>query len=452
MAQLSTALAALSADLGELLAGLEPEEIPLTEVTDIWAAFAELERLGAAGKILMARRVHDSRQWSREGFAKPEDFFADRGGTSTGRARSDLETSRRLRDLEDTTEALRRGRLSAEQAEAISDAASVNPAAEADLIDEAKQESFKNLKDECGRKKAQADPNPEATRNRIHRHRRARTWTDSEGAWNISGRGTVDQGTQFHHAWDQLVDERFEAARRAGAREAREAYAFDALIDLARRALETPDAPPPGQPLDENDTQPAASSTGSTPKRTNPKHLALIRVDLEALIRGRVAGDELCEITGLGPLPVRVVRHLLGDSIIKLIITKGVDVANVTHLGRGVSTAQQMALLWTDPMCRVQGCHRTKLENDHREDWARTRHTRLDETDPCCGHHHDLKTYKGWAFVEGTGRRPMVPPGDSRHPTQRAQAPPGAVQISPSGTSSHSGGRAPGARHQRIST
>jgi len=246
MAQLSTALAALSADLGELLAGLEPEEIPLTEVTDIWAAFAELERLGAAGKILMARRVHDSRQWSREGFAKPEDFFADRGGTSTGRARSDLETSRRLRDLEDTTEALRRGRLSAEQAEAISDAASVNPAAEADLIDEAKQESFKNLKDECGRKKAQADPNPEATRNRIHRHRRARTWTDSEGAWNISGRGTVDQGTQFHHAWDQLVDERFEAARRAGAREAREAYAFDALIDLARRALETPDAPPPG--------------------------------------------------------------------------------------------------------------------------------------------------------------------------------------------------------------
>jgi hypothetical protein len=43
----------------------------------------------------------------------------------------------------------------------------------------------------------------------------------------------------------------------------------------------------------------------------------------------------LCEITGVGPVPVEVARRLLGESILKLVITNGVDVANVTHLGRG---------------------------------------------------------------------------------------------------------------------
>jgi hypothetical protein len=40
----------------------------------------------------------------------------------------------------------------------------------------------------------------------------------------------------------------------------------------------------------------------------------------------------------------------------------------------------------------------------------------LDDTDPVCGHHHDLKTYKNWQFVAGRGRRPMVPPDHPHHP------------------------------------
>ena len=72
-------------------------------------------------------------------------------------------------------------------------------------------------------------------------------------------------------------------------------------------------------------------------------------------------------------------------------------------------------------MCTREDCTRTqRLENDHREDWARTKHNRLDESDPLCGHDHDLKTYFGWALVAGTGKRPMVPPDDPRHPDYRA--------------------------------
>ena len=53
-----------------------------------------------------------------------------------------------------------------------------------------------------------------------------------------------------------------------------------------------------------------------------------------------------------------------------------------------------------------------------------------------CDHDHDLKTYKGWALVEGTGIRAFVPPGDPRHPGTPEQlyaqkygnAPPGRDQ------------------------
>jgi hypothetical protein len=82
--------------------------------------------------------------------------------------------------------------------------------------------------------------------------------------------------------------------------------------------------------------------------------------------------------------------------------------------------AQQVALWWRSPMCSVEGCTRTRrLENDHRLEWSRTRRTRVDELDPLCGHHHDLKTYDGWALVPGVGRRAMVAPHDPRHPGSR---------------------------------
>ena len=60
---------------------------------------------------------------------------------------------------------------------------------------------------------------------------------------------------------------------------------------------------------------------------TNPRYLALLRVDAQALRRGHVQGEELCEIAGVGPVPVSVAKEVLGDAIVKLVITNGVDVA-----------------------------------------------------------------------------------------------------------------------------
>ena len=243
---------------------------------------------------------------------------------------------------------------------------------------------------------AKASVGRDETHARIHRERSLKEYTDDEGAWVLHARGPLEAGLAFRAAIEPIIDKYFKTKRAPEDREPREAYAFDALIELVTR--EGP----------------------SEPKRSSGRYLGLIRADLEAMQRGHVEGDEVCEIAGLGPIPVRVAKDLLGEAVLKLVITKGVDVANVTHLGRAPTIAQKAALWWRSTECDALGCTRTqRLQTDHDTGWTKTHATRLDDSNRLCDHHHDLKTYFGWALVEGTGKREMVPPGDPRHPKNK---------------------------------
>jgi hypothetical protein len=298
--------------------------------------------------------------------------------------------------LSATGEALRNGELSVDQADVVAGAAAANPGAERSLLARAQTASFAELREDALRARA-AGEDRDATQRRIHAARQLRTWTDAEGAWNLSARGTVADGNRVMRALNPIIDTVFGEARQEGRRDEHETYAFDALVRLARR----PDA------------------DGATTKRPSPNYLGLLRVDWEALVRGDVQDGELCEITGVGPIPAATARELLGDAILKLVITKGVDVLHVTHLGRGPTAAQRVALLWSSPGCSVEGCPRTRVEIDHREPYAKTGHTKLGECDPLCTLHHYMKHHHGWSLVEGTGKRAFVPPSDPRHPKNR---------------------------------
>ncbi|MBA2496557.1 MAG: HNH endonuclease [Acidimicrobiia bacterium] len=167
---------------------------------------------------------------------------------------------------------------------------------------------------------------------------------------------------------------------------------------------------------------PAAASRPAPParRRTPDRYKIVVRADLDALVRGTVAGDETCEIAGVGPVAVTAIRDLLGQATLHLVLTKGSAVANVTHLGRGPAAAQRIALLWQAPTCTRLGCpRRAHLQIDHRTPWADCHVTELANLDPLCGADHALKTRRGWALVSGTGRRPMVPPDHPDHPRGR---------------------------------
>ncbi|MDQ1460548.1 MAG: hypothetical protein QOI08_2032, partial [Actinomycetota bacterium] len=281
--------------------------------------------------------------------------------------------------------------------DAIASAAAVDPGSEQRLLRLAATTNVAELREEGLRTRAAADPDRDATHRRIHANRHGRTFTDGEGAWNIHVRGPAERGARFESVLQPKVDQMFAEARAAGRREPREAYVFDALMALVER---------PETPVKKS-------------RRMTPRYLALLHADVEALARGATEGDERCEIPGIGPIPVRVARELLGESIIKLVITKGVDVANVVHLGRGPTAAQRIALLWSSPKCANVACSSMFVELDHTEPWAKTRHTWLGEIEPLCHHDHDLKTNDGWSLVNGKGRRAFVAPTDERHPRNR---------------------------------
>jgi hypothetical protein len=291
---------------------------------------------------------------------------------------------------------MRAGKLSASKAKLVSKAAKVAPECEDGLLELATKAPLAKVRKAS--LQAKASVGIDDTHARIHTERSLREYTDDEGAWVLHARGPLEAGQAFRDAITPIIDKYFKTRRAPEDREPREAYAFDALIELVTRE---------------------GPADGEKP-RSSGRYLGLIRADLEAMQRGHVEGEEVCEIAGLGPIPVRVAKDLLGDAVLKLVITKGVDVANVTHLGRAATIAQKSALWWQSPECDRLACTRTqRLQIDHDTGWTDTHTTRVDDSNRLCDHDHDLKTYFGWALVEGTGKREMVPPDDPRHPKNK---------------------------------
>ncbi|MEZ5136616.1 MAG: HNH endonuclease signature motif containing protein [Acidimicrobiales bacterium] len=133
----------------------------------------------------------------------------------------------------------------------------------------------------------------------------------------------------------------------------------------------------------------------------------------------------MCEIAGVGPVPVAMVRELLDGALVRVVVTKGVDVVSVAHHGRAPNAHQRSALAWMHSRCSVQGCDNAVfIEVDHRTPWRDDPVTAFANLDPLCSHHHYLKE-RGWHLAPGTGRRPMLPPTPQPRPPATTANPPG---------------------------
>jgi hypothetical protein len=383
----------------------DPERVSASDAARVVEDAAAIKNMAATVEALAAARVAETELWKRDGDRSAAHQLARTTGTSVGAAREALAAARRLQDLPETAAAARRGELSAPQVAVISDAASADPDAETRLLERSRTGSYGELRDECTRTKANAC-DLEARRRRIHERRYLRTWADTEGGRMLQLRDNPEVVAGIMATLEPIRNELFEQARKEGRREPMEAYAADALAELARRADGT--------------------STGGRPSR---RAKILARVDLTRLLGHPAADDEVCEIAGYGPVAASAIRDLLDteDPFLAAIVTKGKDVVGVAHLGRRPTAHQQSALEWLYPTCAAEGCNSLAfLENDHREDWHKTHITVFDLLDRLCSHHHDLKTTEHWALVEGRGKRAFVPPEDPRHP-RNAHGPPVAA-------------------------
>ena len=116
----------------------------------------------------------------------------------------------------------------------------------------------------------------------------------------------------------------------------------------------------------------------------------------------------------MGPVPVSVIRDLLPEAWVELVFTRGVDVANLTTIGRHRSSAQNAALLFASPTCGITRCEAAHgLEAHHFvTDYADEQVNRLGELLMLCRFHHDLVTHRGFSIVGAPGHWELRGPPD----------------------------------------
>jgi hypothetical protein len=379
---------------------LDPAALSEDEAIVSLECLVKIVNQAEAMKAVVALRLADFDVWRTEGDRSPAHLLARKAGMGVGAAKDALTTAERAKNLPGVESALRKGELSPGQANAITDAATADPGSEERLLDCAKRKSLSELRDECARTKAAADPDPEETHRRIHAQRRARMRDCPDGAGEITYRSTKDEIAEFWKMVQYFGDKAFRAARSEGRVEGHDAYLADGMLGMAR-----------------------AAAGGTSKKRVPTK--VIVRIDWDALVRGYPIEGETCEVSGIGPVPVGIVRNMIerGDVFLASVVTKGQDVVNVVHYSRKARSMQYTALEWLDPACTVEGCNHTDgLEVDHREDWADTKITWLSLLDRLCKYHHMMKTRYNWALVAGRGKRKMVPPGHPEHPGTKSGA------------------------------
>ncbi len=368
-----------------MMAGFEPACLDGEAAVRALELFGEIERLAAAGKALAAHRVEATRIWQSRGVRSAAHLVAAACGSSVRSAVEALETARRLDELPATAEALRAGKLSSAQASSIVSAAGDRPEAEAALVAAAESESLPALQERCRAVRAEGKE-ALAAYERIRAERYLRHWTDGDGAFCLQARLCPDDGAKVLAAIDAYRPGIFATARRDGRREPYQAYAADALVALA------------------------GSACGEG-RAKGPRAMVHVRVDHAALVRGHVEGGETCDIPGVGPIPVATARALAADCILKVLVTKGVDVVAVGHGGRSIPAHLRTALEARDPVCVIPGCSERKgLEIDHLLPWAEHGPTTLDNLARACRFHHYLKTHHGWVLAGGPGAWTWDPP------------------------------------------
>lgn len=387
--QAADALAAAVAeiDLGSMLPATHRELVALGE---------RIERTGHAVKAMAAAKVVESAVWRSDGDRTPEDWLARTTGTTRAEAAKELQCGRHLHAVPEVAQAATAGTLSVKQTEAIAGAAAVDPAAAGRLLASAKDKGLRELQDECRATRTNADPDPAATRARIHAKRAYRTWTDPDGTGHLHLSGPGDVIARVDNAVRHRCERIFRDASREGRREPTDAYAFDAATELLTSAGE------------------------STPVPAGADAKVIVRVDLDALLRGRTLDGDTCEIAGLGPVPVSIVQEWMDNAFLAAIVTKGTEITKVVHLGRRFTSEQRTALQWRDPVCARKGCtNRLGLQYDHFEDWAHTHTTRVGAGRRFCTPCHRLKTL-GWhvSDPDADGQCTFTPPATGDPPSR----------------------------------
>ncbi|HLF99376.1 MAG TPA: hypothetical protein VI916_02820, partial [Acidimicrobiia bacterium] len=181
--------------------------------------------------------------------------------------------------------ALRSGALSGDQANAVAKGAKADPDALEGLLETARTKSVTQLRDEA----RQVELRSKDADDLFKRQRRARslaTWVDDLGMVCGRFRLTPEEGTAVRSVIEAQGQRLHRIARRSGITDPYEAHLADALVELV---------------------------TGKG-KGTGSRAEVVVDVSLGALWRGAIGEGEVCEVRGVGPIPVWRAKEILENA------------------------------------------------------------------------------------------------------------------------------------------
>jgi hypothetical protein len=394
--------AGILSGLQRLVSNLDADAMSAEQAKELVSWFSRIEHLAAAGKTLSAGRAAQTGILREAGHKNAASWLANETGDSLGGALRLLETAEQLRQLPVLEGAVRSGELSPTQSFLAAGAATADPSKQEELLGHARTGSLRRLRFEAERVRAasRSEEEAEARYEAVRARRSLRWWTGEDGSFRLEGRFSPDAGARLVAEIEPVAKKLFRKARHEQVHEPFCASVADALVELVTGSKE--------------------------PGRSKTSYSAIVRVDLAALRRGELDEGEVCEIPGVGPVPVSVARRLLGDAFLKLVVTDGIDVQSVCHAGRHVSAFIDTALEERDRCCVVPGCDATAfLERDHwQESFAEGGPTDLVNLCRICSRHHHLKHEKGFVLRGGPGKWEWIAPKDKEALGDEAAPPP----------------------------
>jgi hypothetical protein len=439
---------AAAQSLGAVMDRLDPAVVTVDDAMAMLEVFTQIERMGAAGKTVIAKRATDSERLLRhKGYRDGIDYLARATDSTVGEAVAVLATADALEGLDATTDAVKAGGMSPRRAVAVAAAARANPDTEQEMLAIAETASLREVQERsrqiCRDASTETDEQRAA---RLRRRRSVRHGIDADsgegwGRWRLPPAEHAELVAELNRRKQVF----FDAARRARRHEGDDAYLADALVDLARHPACA--RPAPGS-ADADAVDPLEGAPAAGRTRWNQK--VLVRVDGTAAERGHPLTGERCEIAGVGPISGTEVRDMLASDAVKAVVVtdpddhnqiqaiahlgrapldpatllydlraevdaRGVDVASLVHRGRQPTAAQVTAIEWiSGGRSQIRGSTGGdgRLEIDHEPPWEQTHRTVLSELTLATGHEHDLKTYEGWSLgpLGPDGKRDLIPP------------------------------------------
>ena len=345
----------------------------------------EIRRAGDSLRTVAVGQVERTNSWKGEGAKSISEWLSIETDCPQYEAQSVVLLATQLQHLPVTQAALRNGTLSNAQAVEVARSAIVAPNAETQLLNLAQHATVRDLRDATSRVVAAATDEAERHR-QVHQSRYLKSWTDLDGSFNLKARMTVANGALVMAALKPLQDEVFKAAHKSGAHERPEAYAADALMALCEKA---------------NNAVSGSRVGPIKTKTTRPNAVMNIRIDIDALKRGHTEHGEVCEIAGVGPIPVASASEYLGEAFLKLLVVDGVDIKTVAHMGRHIPAPLRTAVEERDRVCQVPTCDMTiGLEIDHIKPFAEGGPASLANLVRLCKRHHLQKTHDGYRLIK----------------------------------------------------